>query len=163
MGNNGTNWWTVQRDSGNLFTTNTIPISRYACGNFSSNAVYQVHAGTATNTIPYYSYTKYNSGFGYNGAGVFTNLFAGDIETTFGAFMSDGNTGNVTLQLWTNGVRCGAVELNATMSATTTTETGFKTTIISLPANATIELKIGNTAANATSVNNVCFKLNGLN
>jgi hypothetical protein len=153
----------------NLTVVGTVTATNGVFGAYGSmsigttNATYTPGA-TTTNIISGYDYRK-----AFGGIGIVTNSFwvtnAGDYRISFGSAIQPGannQTQHITVR--TNGVDWPYVRLTVNNLSSTAWETGFKETVITLPANAVVSLWLWDSSTTGTaSTANLVFNLRPAN
>jgi hypothetical protein len=153
----------------NLTVVGTVTATNGVFGAYGSmsigttNATYTPGA-TTTNIISGYDYRK-----AFGGIGIVTNSFwvtnAGDYRISFGSAIQPGannQTQHITVR--TNGVDWPYVRLTVNNLSSTAWETGFKETVITLPANAVVSLWFWDSSTTGTaSTANLVFNLRPAN
>jgi len=126
---------------------------------FNSTTNIVVPTSVSTNWVTGWD-TIYNTG----SVGIVTNIAwctnAGVYVIGFGTGLLASGVDVLTMELMTNGVRCDTIRINATMAATPINEIGYKQTILYLPANSTVGVRVGNDSAASVTMSSPCFLVN---
>ena len=128
-----------------------------------STGIVTVATSASTNLFRGFNYAKTYATVSMSTNTTFVMANAGDVLVSFGARIGGSNGNTVSLHCFTNGVHCSLAMLNYTCTATSLDESGFKQFVVTLPAAATIDLRVGNTAAANTTVDQVVFNVMGPN
>lgn len=144
-----------------VISTNGV-FGAFGCATMGTGTV-AVATSASTNIFDAYSYTKTFGGIGVVSNSTFMVTNAGTWLISFGASLLGGSGDTVKLLVYTNDVHCGLVSFVKTMQTPAIAETGFKEFAVTLPANCLVSFKAANSAANATSIQNLCVNVKGAN
>lgn len=128
-----------------------------------STGVVTVATSASTNKFTSWYYTKVNATIGIQTNTTFWVTNSGDYEISFGARIGGANGNELKLLMFTNDVHCDLAFLQYTATATALDETGFKEVIMTLPDNCRIDMRVANSAAANTTVDNACLNIKGAN
>ena len=127
-----------------------------------STGVVSVATSSSTELIKEYNYT---SSFGAVGVETNANVVltnAGTWIVSFGANVGGANGNIMSLSLYTNGTQCTLGEVNMTGTATLVSKDSAKSYLVTLPANARVDMRVSNDDAAATSVDSGFLVIHGV-
>jgi len=130
----------------NLFYTITT-IGSLDC---TTNMV--VNTSSSTNYVNGWNTVITNAGVGLLTNTTFWVTNAGTYNINMGGGLIASANDVLIMQVYTNDVACDMVRIIATMTATPIIETGFKATVVTLPANTLISAKVGNDSLATTTL-----------
>jgi hypothetical protein len=128
-----------------------------------STGIVTVATSASTNLFTGFNYSKTYATVSMATNTTFVMAASGDVLISFGARIGGANLNTIGLHCFTNGVHCKLAMFNYTCTAVALDESGFKQFVVSLPAAATIDLRVSNSSAANTTVDQVCFNVMGPN